>query len=81
MTEYEKGYIDGVNALLKKIQDYYNTLGGKTVGVLVSYTAETHAKTLTESILGGEGYILPSKERKSEFALRDWINIDSLSEI
>ena len=51
---YKNGYIDGVNALLCKIQAYYNTLGGKTVGNLVAYTAEMQAKTLVESILGGE---------------------------
>ena len=64
MTEYEKGYVDGVNALLQKIYDYYDTLGGKTLGYLVAYTAERHAKTLVERILGGEGYVLPSEERK-----------------
>ena len=53
MTEYEKGYVDGVNALLQKIYDYYDTLGGKTLGYLVAYTAERHVKTLVERILGG----------------------------
>ena len=64
MTEYKKGYVEGVNALLRKIQVYYNTLGGKTLSYSVAYTAEQQAKMLVERILGGEGYILPSKETK-----------------
>lgn len=64
MTEYDKGYIDGVNDLLRKIQAYYNTTGGKTVGYLVAYTAERQAETLIERILGGKGYVLPSEEKK-----------------
>lgn len=64
MTEYEKGYVDGVNDLSRKIQAYYNTIGGKTTGYLVAYTAERQAETLCERIIGGEGYVLPTEEKK-----------------
>ena len=64
MKEYEKGYIDGVNDLLRKIQAYYNTLGDKTSGYLVAYTAESAANSLIESISGGGVGVLSSEEKK-----------------
>lgn len=64
MTDYEKGYVQGVADLKERLVNYYNTLGGKTVGSLVAYTVVGVADSLSERILGGEGYVLPSKEDK-----------------
>ena len=64
MSEYEKGYADGVRDLAEKIAAYYTNLRGKTYPALVVYTVENAANSLSVEIKGGEGYVLPSEEQK-----------------
>ena len=64
MSEYEKGYADGVRDLAEKISGYYTNVKGKTYPALVVYTVQHVANSLSVEIKGGEGYVLPSEEPK-----------------
>lgn len=64
MSEYEKGYADGVRDLAVRIIKYYSNLKGNTYPALVVYTVKNAANSLSVEIKGGEGYVLPSEEPK-----------------
>lgn len=55
MSEYEKGYADGVRDLAEKIAAYYTNVKRNTYPALVVYTVQNVANSLSVEIKGGEG--------------------------